>query len=571
LIINQPLTVSIGQATNKGVKEINQDAVGHLVPEEPLLSTKGIVLAMADGISSSQVSQIASRTAVSSFLEDYYCTSDAWAVKTSAQKVLKSINHWLYAQTQNSPYRFEKDKGYIATFSALILKSNTVHLFHSGDTRIYRISGNQLELLTKDHRRVVSAETSYLTRALGIEQTLDVDYHSATIDVGDQFIIATDGVYEFIGNTEILKLIEESENLNSAAEKIIQKAMLSGSDDNLSIQIVRVEHLPDYQLAEVQQHISQLPLPPRLMPRMQFDGYEILREIYISSRSHVFLARDIESQKTLVIKTPSTELRDNTQYLESFMLEEWIAKRIDNPHVVKAIEPTRKRNYLYLLSEYVEGITLNQWIIDNPKPTINQVRAIIEQAAKGLQAFHRQEMIHQDLRPNNIMIGPGNTVKIIDFGSTFIAGVTDIKNEEAVRGTMRYSAPEYFLGKVGSQRSDIYALAVIAYQMLSGRFPYNIEIAQARSLSAQRRLTYKTVVNEDTEFPIWVDDALRKALYVEPQKRYEELSEFVHDLHHPNKAFISRNSRPLIERDPVIFWKGVSVALLLIIVIEKLI
>jgi len=570
LIINQPLTVSIGQATSKGVKEVNQDAIGHLVPAEPLLSTKGIVLAMADGISSSKVSQEASCTAVSNFLQDYYCTSDAWAVKTSAQKVLKSVNHWLYAQTQNSPYRFEKDKGYICTFSALILKSNTAHLFHSGDTRIYRISGNQLELLTKDHRRVVSDEISYLTRALGIEQILDVDYHSATIDQGDEFIIATDGVYEFISNAEILKFIKESDDLDIAAEKIIEQAMLSGSDDNLSIQIVRVEHLPDYQLAEVQQHISLLPLPPRLMPRMKFDGYEILREIYISSRSHVFLARDIESQKTLVIKTPSTELRNDSQYLEGFMLEEWIAKRIDNPHVVKAIEPTRKRNFLYLVSEYIEGITLSQWIIDNPKPTINQVRAIIEQAAKGLQAFHRQEMIHQDLRPNNIMIGPGNTVKIIDFGSTFIAGVTDIKNEEAVRGTMRYSAPEYFLGKVGSQRSDIYALAVITYQMLSGRFPYTNEIAQARSLSAQRRLTYKTVVNEDTEFPIWVDDALRKALHVEPQKRYEELSEFVHDLHHPNKAFISRNSRPLLERDPVIFWKSVTVTLLLIMVIQKL-
>ncbi len=123
---------------------------------------------------------------------------------------------------------------------------------------------------------------------------------------------------------------------------------------------------------------------------------------------------------------------------------------------------------------------------------------------------------------------------------------------------------------MGSQRSDIYALAVITYQMLSGRFPYTNEIAQARSLSAQRRLTYKTVVNEDTEFPIWVDDALRKALHVEPQKRYEELSEFVHDLHHPNKAFISRNSRPLLERDPVIFWKSVTVTLLLIMVIQKL-
>ncbi|ABM02556.1 serine/threonine protein kinase [Psychromonas ingrahamii 37] len=566
--MSQPLSVSIGQATNKGVKEINQDAIGHCIPEEPLLSTKGIVLAMADGISSSKVSQIASSTAVASFLDDYYCTSDAWAVKTSAEKVIKSINYWLYAQTRNSPYRFERDKGYVATFSALVLKSNTAHLFHSGDTRIFRLLGNQLEQLTKDHRRVVSAEVNYLTRALGIEPVLEIDYHSETIEKGDVFIIATDGVYEFISHQQILSCIVDSETLDIAAQQIITQAISAGSDDNLSIQIVRIEHLPNYQLSELQQHITLLPLPPRLTPRMQFDGYEILREIYISSRSHVFLALDSESGQTVVIKTPSTELRNNRQYLESFMLEEWIAKRLNNPHVAKAIEPTRKRNFLYLVSEYIDGITLTQWMTDNPKPTINQVRKIIEQTAKGLQAFHRQEMIHQDLRPNNIMIDCNNVVKIIDFGSTFIAGVTDIKNEEAVRGTMRYSAPEYFLGEVGSSRSDIYALAVITYQMLSGRFPYHAEIAQVRSLSAQRRLIYKSLINDDIEFPIWIDDTLRKALNVEPLKRYEELSEFVHDLHHPNKAFISRSSRPLIERDPVMFWQGISLILLLIIVIQ---
>ena len=566
--MNQPLSVSIGQATNKGVKEINQDAIGHLIPEEPLLSTKGIALAMADGISSSKVSQIASNTAVASFLDDYYCTSDAWAVKTSAQKVIQSINYWLYAQTRNSPYRFERDKGYVATFSALVLKSNAAYLFHSGDTRIFRLLGHQLEQLTKDHRRVVSAEVNYLTRALGIEPVLEIDYHSETIEKGDVFIIATDGVYEFISHQQILSSIVDSETLDIAAQQIITQAMSAGSDDNLSIQIVRVEHLPNYQLSELQQHITLLPLPPRLTPRMQFDGYEILREIYISSRSHVFLALDSESQQTVVIKTPSTELRNNRQYLESFMLEEWIAKRLNNPHVAKAIEPTRKRNFLYLVSEYIDGISLTQWMIDNPKPTINQVRKIIEQTSKGLQAFHRQEMIHQDLRPNNIMIDCNNVVKIIDFGSTFIAGVTEIKNEEAVRGTMRYSAPEYFLGEVGSPRSDIYALAVVTYQMLSGRFPYHAEISQVRSLSAQRRLIYKSLINDDIEFPIWIDDTLRKALNVEPLKRYGELSEFIHDLHHPNKAFISRTSRPLIERDPVMFWQGVSLILLLIIVIQ---
>jgi serine/threonine protein phosphatase PrpC len=137
--VSQPLGVSIGSATNKGIKPVNQDFLGSLVPEEPLLSAKGIVLAMADGVSSSQVSQIASQTAISSFLDDYYCTSESWSVKTSVQKVVKSINSWLFSETRNSPYRYEKDKGYICTFSALVLKSNTAHLFHSGDTRIYRL------------------------------------------------------------------------------------------------------------------------------------------------------------------------------------------------------------------------------------------------------------------------------------------------------------------------------------------------------------------------------------------------------------------------------------------------
>ena len=187
--------MSIGHASDKGVKPINQDFSGSSIPNEPLLSSKGIVLAMADGISSSQVSQIASQTAVSGFLEDYYCTSDSWSVKTSVQKVVKSINSWLCAQTCNSPYRFERDKGYICTFSALVLKSNTAHLFHSGDTRIYRLSGNSLEPLTKDHRRVVSPEVSYLTRALGIEQSFEIDYQTQPIEQGDVFVLATDGVY----------------------------------------------------------------------------------------------------------------------------------------------------------------------------------------------------------------------------------------------------------------------------------------------------------------------------------------------------------------------------------------
>ena len=435
--MNLPLSVSIGGATNKGIKAVNQDFIGSVIPKEPMLSSKGIVLAMADGISSSQVSQIASETAISGFLEDYYCTSDSWSVKTSAQKVIKSINSWLYAQTRNSPYRFDKDKGYICTFSALVLKSNTAHLFHSGDTRIYRLSGQQLEQLTEDHRRVVSADVSYLTRALGIEQSFEIDYQSQLLEQEDIYIIATDGVYEFVSHAQIVKTIADADDLDSAANTIIQQALDSGSNDNLSIQIVRIDHVPEYQLDEVHQ-LTMLPLPPRLSPRMQFDGYEILREIYISSRSHVFLAKDNDTGQTVVIKTPSTELRNDNQYLERFMLEEWIAKRINNAHVAKAIVSNRKRHYLYLVSEFIDGIPLSQWMIDNPKPKLEQVRTIIEQIAKGLQAFHRQEMLHQDLRPANVMIDNTGTVKIIDFGisSKINLKKSHLGNPERLEGSL---------------------------------------------------------------------------------------------------------------------------------------
>lgn len=110
------------------------------------------MVALADGISSSALSQQASQSAVRASLADDYCTSDAWGVKRSAQRVLNATNSWLHAQTQRSPYRFDKDRGYVCTLSLLVIKTSTAHLFHVGDTRIYRLQGQALEQLTEDHR-----------------------------------------------------------------------------------------------------------------------------------------------------------------------------------------------------------------------------------------------------------------------------------------------------------------------------------------------------------------------------------------------------------------------------------
>ena len=567
------LRISVGQYSDKGRKEQNQDFHGVVVPREPQLGAKGVAVALADGISSSQVSQEAAQSAVTGFLEDYYCTADAWSVKKSGEHVLTATNSWLHSQTQQGQHRYDRERGYVCTFSGLIIKSTTAHLFHVGDARIYRLRGEQFEQLTEDHRVWVSSNQSYLARALGMDRKVEIDYLALQGEAGDLFMVATDGVYEHVDAEFVHSAIARSPDLDTAARAIAEEALERGSGDNLTAQLVRVDELPDPEANEVYRQLSDLPCPPMLEARAVFDGYQIVRVIKSGSRSHIYLAVDQQSGERVVIKAPSVDMQASPAALERFLLEEWIARRINSPHVLKPCSQTRQRNYIYVVTEYVEGQTLSQWLIDNPKPDLPTVRGILEQIAKGLQAFHRLEMVYQDLKPDNVMIDSVGTVKIIDFGATRVAGLEEVDTpieQINLLGAALYAAPEYFLGERGTQRSDLYSLGVIAYQMLSGRFPYGTDVPKSRTKAAQKKLAYKSVLSEEREIPAWVDDAIAKAVHPDPFQRYEEISEFIFDLHHPNQSFLNKTRPPLIDRHPVAFWKGVSFVLAVLLVISLL-
>ena len=565
------LKISVGQHSDKGRKPANQDFHGVLVPEQPLLGLKGIAIVLADGISSSNVSHIASESAVKSFLTDYYCTSESWSVKHSAQRVLEATNSWLHSQTRRSQYAYEdKDKGYVCTLSAIVLKSATAHIFHIGDSRIYRVAGAALEQLTEDHRIAVSSEQSYLSRALGINSSVEIDYSAIEIAKGDIFLLATDGVYEHVSNRFAAKTIHDHRHdLDQAARIIVDEAFRHGSQDNLTVQIVRLDEVPDSNDAgEMLGRSSELPPAPLLEPRMVFDGFRIVRELHGSSRSHIYLAVDTDSDALVAIKTPSIDLRDDPVYLKRFMMEEWVARRIDSPHVLKPSAQTRKRNYLYVATEFIDGQTLAQWMIDNPDPELETVRGLVEQIAKGLRAFHRKEMLHQDLRPANVIIDKTGTAKIIDFGATKIAGVAEATPDinDGILGTVQYTAPEYFRGDGGSPRSDLFSLGVITYQMLTGKLPYGAQVAKARTKSQLGKLRYTPARSENREIPPWIDGALRKAVHPDPNQRYESLSEYIFDLRHPNTKYLNASATPLIERNPTLFWKCATAILACVVV-----
>ncbi len=552
------LQISLGQSSIAGAKDDNEDFHGAYIPTDKQLDEKGIAIAIADGMSGSDGGKEASQLSIKQFLSDYYATPESWTVKHAVNRVMTTLNSWLYSQGQE---RYGSAKGLVTTFSAMILKSQTAYLFHVGDSRIYRYRDDKLVQLTNDHRIWISNDRDYLSRALGIDTHLEIDYRHTLMQERDLYFLSTDGVHDFLTDSELRQLIERYKgDLDQLTDEVVAAARAGGSDDNITCQAVRIESLPRADKNEFFEKLTRLPFPPDLKAGNILDGFRIIRELNATSRSQVYLAETTDGDKRqVVIKTPSVNYQDDPSYIDLFLHEEWVAKRLNSPHLIKVCPLQKPRTFLYTVVQYVQGQTLSQWMLDNPKPSLPQVRGTVDQIARGLRCMHRMEMIHQDLKPDNILIDKNNTLVIIDFGSTKVAGLAEVQSvldHSHIVGTANYSAPEYFKGEPGSNRSDIYSLGVIAYEMFTGKLPYG-EITPERA--AKKKFVYTPARYHNPAVPEWVDAALRKAVHPNPEKRYSLLSEFIHDLTHPNESLVaSTEFQPLVERNPTAFWRLIA-------------
>ncbi len=550
--------LEIGQYSLTGPKETNDDSFGVMLPEPPLCETKGLAMAIADGMSSCAAPKAASETAVKSFLDDYYCTHESWPVDKSVSRVLTSVNRWLYGQSAA-----HTGHGLVTTFTGAVLKAGALHVFHIGDTRLSLLREGELRPLTRTHRASIGEKRDYLSRAFGIDTLARVDHKQVDARDGDILVFTTDGVHDFLKDGHLIALIREHEDdLNAAARAICEAAMRAGSDDNATCQLARVISAGEPDEATWLKRVTSLPFPPPLEPGNVMDGLRIIREVHASPRSQVYLAEDEESGEKVIVKTPSPNYADDPAYIERFMREEWIGRMVDNPHVARVIRRRAPRRFLYFCMEWVRGRTLRQWMDDHPAPPLEETRAIADQIVRGLRAFHRREIIHQDVKPENIAIDADGTVKIIDFGSAHVASLEELKLPASARGplgTAGYCAPELLEGAPPDRRQDIYSLGVIVYEMLTGRLPYGKPLQSARQA---RRASYHPARRHNPAVPPWMDQALRKAVAKDPARRYQAMSAFLRDITRPNPKFARQAPAPLIERDPERFWKWLALAAL---------
>ena len=566
--LHSHIRVAYGQATEAGRKATNDDCLGSRMPEEPLLTTKGVALVIADGVSAAEAGKQASEIAVQNFLTDYFDTPDAWTVKTSAHRVLTAINRWLYSLGRGFTHA---QRGYVTTLSTLIIKSHSAHIFHIGDTRVWRLRGGQVEQITHDHALRINDRDTQLTRAVGLDLNLEVDYHVTNVREGDAFLLTTDGVHEHLGQAGFGEVFAGlNSNLDAVCETLITRALANGSPDNLSCQLLRVDHLPaEESAAELSRELRQRPFPPALAPGMVIDGFEVEAEIDASKRSQIYRVRDRDSGGRFILKTPSVNFEDDDAYIERFVMEQWIARRIDNSHVVKAARLTREPTFLYNVFEHVAGPTLAAWVRDHPQPDVRQAVCILRGLIRGLNALHRREIVHRDLKPDNIVLDAEGEPVIIDFGACFVAGIDEITapiERDHVLGTDEFTAPETRLGRRPDARVDQFSLGIIAYQLLTGKHPYGNALDKAQSLRDFSLLRYTPSYEPNPLIPVWLDGAIRKACSVDPQNRYEALSEFEYDLTHPNDKFLLTEPLAKVANRSLTAWKLTAVALLALVV-----
>ncbi|MBK8973542.1 MAG: bifunctional protein-serine/threonine kinase/phosphatase [Hahellaceae bacterium] len=553
------LRLDIGSCSQAGIKAINEDAVATCLPDNALvLSTKGALAVLADGVSSAEAGREASQLATSGFIDDYYKTPETWTAEHAGRKSLTTLNLTLYKKSHEF---IQEEKGYLCTFSGLIIKSRTAHTFHLGDSHIYHLHSHQLHLLTTDHTVSIGKGKRILARALGMDSQVNPDYANVPVTVGDQFLLTSDGIHDFLSPDQIKDTLMMAASAQEAADQLVKQALTHGSDDNISAVVVKVIGLPDTTLEDYSHELTRLPFPPELSTGMRIDGLEILEEIFASARSQLYRVRDVLSGDVMVMKTPSRNYEEDVSYIDRFIQEEWIGKRINSPYVVKVATQSQPRRFLYYLMKPVTGISLEQWMQENPLPKPRRALRLVLQIAQGLKDLHRYDTIHQDLKPANIMVSPDDRITLVDFGSVFVAGIAELYHplqHEGALGTATYSDPHYLLGRNTGRRGDLYALATITYELFTGELPYGEAISDCRTGFDYDRLRYQPASQYNPIIPIWFDRALEKGVAIGLDERYDTIDHFIKDLQHPNPDFLRDVPTTGNTRSTVAFWQILS-------------
>ena len=553
---NEQLQTRIGFVSITGKREDNQDYIGACLGDSRHASLKGMVIAVADGVGGNKGGRQAAEITVRGFIDGYFGLPETLGVERAAGRALAAMNRWIHMQGRHDQFL----ENMSTTFSALILRGRQAYIVHVGDTRIYRLRGQQLMRLTVDHTLSNPDLNHVLFRAIGLEEGLRIDYAVHSLEPHDRFLLCSDGVHGVLADRRIQPLLVQYAASEECAQAIVQAALDAGSQDNITALVMDVIGVPAAEQGDLEAIIGALPI--RELPNAgdEVDGFKLLAKISDGRYSRLFKAEDSAEKRIVALKFPHPRVTSEAAYRRAFVREAWIAARVFSPWIVGviAVAPGRQTR-LYSVMPYYEGMTLEARLQQAMKVSLEEGVDIGIKLAKAVYALNRLRIIHRDIKPDNVLLQEGGGLKLLDLGVARLPGFAEFEEKE-IPGTPSYMAPELLEGGQGDESSDVYALGVTLYRIFSaGHYPYG----EVEPFSRPRFNKRTPLTHHRSDLPAWLDVLLMKAVAVDKSRRLGDAMELAFELEnglaHGVRAAPAK--QPFYELNPVLFWKCVALVL----------
>lgn len=537
------LQLSFAQATATGPRAENQDALRLVTPAPELAASKGYLFALADGVSQCADGGLAARASLQALALDYYATPATWAVPQALDRLLLAQNRWLRAQGSGQPL--------LTTLSALVIRGRRFTLAHVGDCRVYRWHQGRLHCLSEDHVWDQPGMQHVLKRALGLDQHLLVDYLEGELHSGESYLLLSDGVWASLGDQGILSVLREQADLQEAANTLVASAHLCGSQDNASALLVRVEQLGPANLGDTLAQLQQWPVPTALRPGQLIDGWRVDAQLARSRQSLLYRVHDSQGHPWL-LKTLPTGQETQAGAAQRLLQEEWFLRRVAGRHFPEVHAASHRQHLYYLMREY-PGQTLATLLTESGPLPLVQWLEVARQLLQTVGVLHRRNLLHRDIKPDNLHLGEDGQLRLLDFGLAYCPGLSEDAPHD-LPGTPSFIAPEAFEGQPPSPRQDLYALGVTLYQLLTGHYPYG-------EIEAFQHPRFNNPINPARyrpDLPEWLQRNLEQAVAADPAQRFETAEQWLLLLERGDRQELTGRPRPLLEREPLKVWRTLA-------------
>ena len=555
IVRGETLKLGIGVASETGARRRNEDFAAAARPGPRDANRFGYAMALADGIGGNPGGREAAEIAVRGFLDGYYERPESWGVRRCAASVLDGLNRWIHTIGRTDSTL----TGMGCTFTGLVMRGRTAHLLHVGDSRLYRFSGGRLTQLTDDHALTQPGLTHVLYRALGLEPSLRLDYAHHPLALHDRFLLCSDGVHGTLSERDIAAALAGAHGPEETAQALVAASIAHGSQDNATALIADVLTLPPADRAGLSLALEGLPIPPLPKVGDEVDGFHLTKQISAGRHAALFLTDDRQDGGRVVLKFPRPRAAADEVFRATFLREIWVSAQIRSPFIGQTIElPPGRQSRLYGVMPYYEGKTLERRLNRRPPLSLEEGRLIGIRLCRALTTLHRAGIIHRDIKPDNVILGPEGSVHLIDLGVVRVPGLDDLTGPD-IPGTPSFMAPELFAGQPGDERSDVYALGATLFRAFTGQYPHG----EIEPFTRPRFDKPRTLLRDRPDLPAWMEHTLGQAMAVKPEDRFGDITEMLIALESGpvGHAQDFMRPRPFYERNPIAVWQMVSVAL----------